>query len=93
MIAPSLQSNHIFTNIFAKCVPPLLLSDDIAKLVLPESLCQANKREMLADYAMPVAVITFRCSADLQKDASGASAASGTYWPMQKFLAGNNKKF
>ena len=31
--------------------------------------------------------------ADLQKDASGASAACGTFWPMRKLGAGNNKKF
>jgi len=31
--------------------------------------------------------------ADMQKDASGASAARGTFWPMQKFGAGNTKKF
>ena len=33
-----------------------------------------------------------RCPADMQKDASGASAARGTFWPMRKFGAGNIKK-
>ena len=31
--------------------------------------------------------------ADMQKDASGASAARGTFWLMRKNGAGNNKKF